>query len=73
MLNLAIKSVTQEQLKESKPLATLYEGLKMTEKQLLQVFERHGLTQLNPLNAKFNPNEHEAVLQKVCLEYTIYK
>jgi len=58
-------SVPKEELKASKSLKELYEGLTMTEAQLLKVFKRHGLTQLNPLNTKFNPNEHEAVMQKV--------
>jgi hypothetical protein len=37
----------------------------MTEARLLQVFKTHGLTQVNPINNKFDPNEHEAVMQKV--------
>lgn len=65
MLRLAIESVPKEELTRSKPLKELYQGLTMTEAQLLQVFKRHGLTQMNPLNKKFDPNEHEAVLQKV--------
>jgi molecular chaperone GrpE len=32
---------------------------------LSKVFARHGLTQINPLDTKFNPNEHEAVVQQV--------
>jgi len=31
----------------------------------LKVFARHGLTQINPIDTKFNPNEHEAVVQQV--------
>jgi len=64
ILRLAIDSVPKEKLTESKHLKELYEGLTMTEAQLLKVFNRHGLQQVNPLNAKFNPNEHEAVMQK---------
>jgi len=64
ILHLAIESVPKDQIKENKNLATLYEGLKMTEARMLKVFQNHGLVQLNPMNAKFNPNEHEAVLQK---------
>ena len=41
----------------------MYEGLKLTENQLLQIFKRHGLEQINPLNQKFDPNKHEALFQ----------
>ena len=72
ILHLAIESVPKEQVNENKNLATLFEGLKMTEARLLQVFQHHGLTQLNPMNAKFNPNEHEAVLQKVGSQFNSF-
>lgn len=36
----------------------------MTEKQLMTVFKRHGLEQVNPLNEKFDPNMHEALFQQ---------
>lgn len=42
---------------------SMLEGLKLTESQLLQVFKRHGLEQVNPLNEKFDPNKHEALFQ----------
>jgi len=65
ILRLAIDSVPPEEIsKEGKHLKGLYEGLKMTEGSLLKVFQRHGLKQLNPLGEKFNPNEHEAVVQQ---------
>jgi len=65
ILSLAIASVPKEEVTGgNKHLKELYDGLKMTEARLLQVFKSHGLTQINPLNAKFNPNEHEAVMQK---------
>ena len=41
----------------------MFEGLKLTETKLLQVFKRHGLEQVNPLNEKFDPNKHEALFQ----------
>jgi molecular chaperone GrpE len=41
----------------------MFEGLKLTESQLLQVFKRHGLEKINPLNEKFDPNKHEALFQ----------
>lgn len=36
----------------------------MTRASLLQVFKRHGLEPIDPINEKFNPNMHEALFQK---------
>ncbi|KNC28269.1 putative GrpE protein [Lucilia cuprina] len=65
ILGHATKAVPQDQLTDSNPhLKNLYEGLTMTNASLLQVFKRHGLEPMNPLNEKFNPNMHEALFQK---------
>lgn len=51
-------------LKEGKmtieDLASFYEGVKMTEKNMLATLKKHGLERFNPEGEKFNPNEHEA-------------
>jgi len=43
----------------------MIEGLKLTQTQLLQVFGRHGLNQIDPVKGeeKFDPNQHEALFQ----------
>ncbi|GAA32006.2 molecular chaperone GrpE [Clonorchis sinensis] len=42
----------------------LYEGLKLTEQQMLQVFERNHLVRIQPAEGdRFDPNFHEAVFQ----------
>ena len=57
-------SVTDDQVaSESQALKDMFEGLKLTENQLLQVFRRHGLEQEDPLGQKFDPNRHEALFQ----------
>jgi molecular chaperone GrpE len=62
VLNKAVGGVPQEALdSESQYLKDVHEGLKLTESQLLKVFERHGLVQENPLNQKFDPNKHDAL------------
>lgn len=66
VLSKATESVPKEEINNSNPhLKSLYEGLVMTEAQLQNVFKRHGLEQVNPLNEKFNPNLHEALFQQV--------
>ncbi|XP_053977499.1 grpE protein homolog, mitochondrial [Hylaeus volcanicus] len=65
ILGKATESVPKDELTEKNPhLKTLYEGLRMTEAQLHKVFKKHGLISLNPLNEKFDPNQHEALFQQ---------
>lgn len=60
----ATQAVPKEKLSENADLKNLYEGLNMTRASLLQVFKRHGLEPLDPINQKFDPNLHEALFQK---------
>ena len=49
---------------EVQTIQDLHKGLEMTQAQLNQVFKRHGLEQINPVNdEKFDPNLHEALFQ----------
>ena len=51
-----------ENTEELKDLTNLYDGLKMTERILMQTLKKHGLERFDPSveGGKFNPNEHEA-------------
>ncbi|XP_039482783.1 grpE protein homolog, mitochondrial [Drosophila santomea] len=60
----ATQAVPKEKLSGNADLKNLYEGLSMTRASLLQVFKRHGLEPLDPINQKFDPNQHEALFQK---------
>ncbi|KXJ80092.1 hypothetical protein RP20_CCG026694 [Aedes albopictus] len=65
ILGHATEAVPKEEISDKNPhLKNLYEGLTMTKAQLNQVFKRHGLETVNPLNEKFNPNLHEALFQQ---------
>lgn len=44
-------------------LKSFLEGVMMTERELLNVLERHGIKRLQPMNEPFNPHLHEAVRQ----------
>uniref|UniRef100_UPI00398E32BB grpE protein homolog 1, mitochondrial n=1 Tax=Pristiophorus japonicus TaxID=55135 RepID=UPI00398E32BB len=62
VLEKATESVPKEEITEQNPhLKSLYEGLTMTEGQLQKVFSKYGLVKLNPIGAKFDPYEHEAL------------
>merc|ERR1712038_606546 len=63
VLNKAINSVPEQELKESQSLKDLHQGLQLTESQLLKVFSKHGLVQENPMGEKFDPNKHDALFQ----------
>eukprot|EP00088_Acartia_fossae_P012397 TRINITY_DN16390_c0_g1_i1.p1 TRINITY_DN16390_c0_g1~~TRINITY_DN16390_c0_g1_i1.p1 ORF type:complete len:252 (+),score=54.63 TRINITY_DN16390_c0_g1_i1:55-810(+) len=64
VLSKAVDSVPSEVLQsESQHLRDMHMGLKLTQSQLLHVFERHGLVQENPMGEKFDPNKHDALFQ----------
>lgn len=45
---------------KNEDLVNFYEGVKMTETNMLQTLAKHGLERFDPEGEKFNPNEHEA-------------
>ncbi|MBZ3890377.1 GrpE protein-like protein 1, mitochondrial [Sciurus carolinensis] len=62
ILEKATQSVPKEEIQDDNPhLKSLYEGLVLTEAQIQKVFTKHGLLKLDPLGAKFDPYEHEAL------------
>ena len=44
-------------------LATLYEGIKMTDENLLKAFEKNGLVRYGAVGDKFDPSEHDALFE----------
>ncbi|KAI0011666.1 GrpE-domain-containing protein [Xylariaceae sp. FL0662B] len=50
----------EEDGSENEGLRKFYDGVKMTETNMLQTLSKHGLERFDPEGAKFNPNEHEA-------------
>ena len=58
----AEKLSTSNKSEDIQDLANLYDGLKMTERILMQTLKKHGLERFDPSveGEKFNPNEHEA-------------
>ncbi|EIJ65393.1 co-chaperone GrpE [Candidatus Nitrosopumilus salaria BD31] len=49
---LAVESATVESYKD---------GVELTAKQLLSVFEKFNIAEINPVEEKFNPNMHQAI------------
>ncbi|WOI53377.1 nucleotide exchange factor GrpE [Parvularcula sp. LCG005] len=48
---------------DAEALNGLLNGLRMTEKELLTVFERNGVKRIFPEGEKFDPNVHQAIAQ----------
>ncbi|MFQ5562018.1 MAG: nucleotide exchange factor GrpE [Parvularculaceae bacterium] len=60
----ALQSALEERESHSaENISSLISGLKMTEKELLTIFERHGVRRLYPKGEKFDPHLHQAVAQ----------
>jgi molecular chaperone GrpE len=59
----AIEAVPADAAQQDETLASFLEGVKMNERELQKVLERHGVTQLDPKGEKFDPNMHQAVQQ----------
>lgn len=41
----------------------LIDGIEMTERELINVFQRHGITRIDPEGERFDPNLHEAMFE----------
>lgn len=61
-LSRALESITPE-LREQEGGAPLIEGMELTMRQLLGIFERHGIKPLQPIGEKFDPNFHQAMFE----------
>ena len=44
-------------------LKTFLEGVELTERELLNVLERHGVTRIEPLGQRFDPNSQQAMFE----------
>ncbi|MEO0410900.1 MAG: nucleotide exchange factor GrpE [Pseudomonadota bacterium] len=60
-LRRGLDAMPEEAQGEDHPLKGLIAGLNMTEKELLTVFERHGIEKIDPAGEKFDHNFHQAM------------
>lgn len=59
----AIEAVPAGAAELDPALKSFLEGVTMTERELLNVLERHGIRRIQPLNEPFNPHLHQAVME----------
>ena len=65
-LSRAMESVPEEYRADTDNhpvLATLYEGIKMTDENLLKAFQKNGLVRYGTVGDKFDPSEHDALFE----------
>lgn len=46
---------------ENADVSSFKNGMELTSKQLLSVFEKFNIAEINPVNEKFDPNKHQAI------------
>jgi molecular chaperone GrpE len=59
----AIEAVPAGAAELDPALKSFLEGVTMTERELLNVLERHGIKRIHPVNEPFNPHLHQAVME----------
>jgi molecular chaperone GrpE len=59
----AIDAVPAEAAEQDPALKSFLAGVTMTERELLNVLERHGIKRIQPMGEPFNPHLHQAVME----------
>jgi molecular chaperone GrpE len=62
-LSRAVDSVPADARAGNAALATLLEGVELTDRQLQSLFEKHGIARLAPMGQPFDPNLHQAMFE----------
>ena len=61
-LERALSAINQEE-EHPQSIKNLIEGLLMVKKELSTALEKHGITKIDSLNKKFDPNLHQAMME----------
>ncbi|MDO9461398.1 MAG: nucleotide exchange factor GrpE [Alphaproteobacteria bacterium] len=61
-LDRALGSIPPE-VREQEGVVNVIEGMELTQRQLLGIFERHGIKPIHPMGEKFDPNFHQAMFE----------
>ncbi len=59
----AIAAVPQGAAEQDPALESLVEGVSMTERELVSVLEKHGVTRISPMGEPFSPHFHQAMME----------
>ena len=61
-LERALSAINQEE-DHPQSIKNLIEGLKMVQKEFSSALEKNGISKINSMNEKFNPNLHQAMME----------
>ena len=62
-LRRALETITAEARAADPALAKFAEGVELTERELLNILDRHGIKRVDPVGQPFDHNLHQAVMQ----------
>lgn len=63
-LHRALDAISQDERDNAEPvLKSLLEGVEMTEREMLNKLEKHGVKKLDPEGERFDPNFHQAMFE----------
>ncbi len=62
-LRRTIEHVPADAAAQDPALKSFLEGVELTERELLKVLEKHGVTKLEPLGQRFDPNQQQAMYE----------
>lgn len=62
-LQRALSSVSEETAEGNEDLKTLRDGVEMTNREMLKVFEKHNITEVEAMGARMDPHSHEALFE----------
>lgn len=62
-LRRAMEAVPAEAKENNPAMTALLEGVEATERELLDTFGKHGVSRIDPLDEKFDPNFHQAMFE----------
>lgn len=62
-LHRAEDSIPKDQIESNALLNNIFQGVEMTKRELLGIFERHGIKRVDPKGEKFDHNLHQAMVQ----------
>ncbi len=62
-LHRAVEHVPADAAAKDPALKSFLEGVELTERELLNMMERHGVTRIEPLGQRFDPNQQQAMYE----------
>ena len=62
-LQRVIEHVPAESAAKDPALKSFVEGVELTERELMKMLEKHGVTKLEPLGQRFDPNQQQAMYE----------